>query len=53
MDEKLHAIIALHHLFDLFVVLRRVVHKFLEQWFVILIVFNEIRDFKTLIAVFI
>ena len=53
MDEKLHAIIALHHLFDLFVVFRRVVHKFLEQWFVILIVLSEIRDLKTLIAVFI
>ena len=39
MDKKLHAIIALHHLFDLFVVLRRVVYKFLENGLVILIVF--------------
>jgi len=53
MDEKLHAIIALHHFFDLFVVLRRVVHKFLEQRLIVLIVFREIRNFKTLIAAFI
>ncbi|MBT7706970.1 MAG: hypothetical protein HN749_00240 [Nitrospina sp.] len=53
MDEELHAVIALHHSFNFFVVLRRVIYKFPEQGFIVLIVFRKIRNFKTLIAVLI